>query len=420
LKRSLILLLLFVFIDVLGFSLILPLLPFYAETFDATPTAVGLLLGANALTQLIGAPILGRLSDRYGRRPLLILSIAGTVVSFLLLGWASSLEMLFLSRILDGFLGGNISLAQAYVTDVTDEKDRARGLGFIGASFGLGFMFGPALGGRLSAGGNYGLPAFVAAALSALNLLGVLIWLPESLSPEKRVEKANGPRADFTARALFEALGRPCVGPLLIIRLFYGLAFTIFQTVFALFVDKRLGLGAEQTGYLLAYVGVLIVAIQGGGIGLLTRRFSDKQLTFGATILLTLSLLAWAFTPSVGWLPAVMAAARPFWRRAQRRHQQRTDQVRVSAGGGRHIGHRGLVGQPGARSFARGRRLPARQGQPGRPWGLGCPADGLADPLHLAAGALRARRRLPSGGAVCLMSKNSCYASRSASASRRS
>jgi len=307
LKRSLILLLLFVFIDVLGFSLILPLLPFYAETFDATPTAVGLLLGANALTQLIGAPILGRLSDRYGRRPLLILSIAGTVVSFLLLGWASSLEMLFLSRILDGFLGGNISLAQAYVTDVTDEKDRARGLGFIGASFGLGFMFGPALGGRLSAGGNYGLPAFVAAALSALNLLGVLIWLPESLSPEKRVEKANGPRADFTARALFEALGRPCVGPLLIIRLFYGLAFTIFQTVFALFVDKRLGLGAEQTGYLLAYVGVLIVAIQGGGIGLLTRRFSDKQLTFGATILLTLSLLAWAFTPSVGWLLAVMA-----------------------------------------------------------------------------------------------------------------
>ena len=306
-KRSLILLLLFVFIDVLGFSLILPLLPFYAETFDATPTAVGLLLGANALTQLIGAPILGRLSDRYGRRPLLILSIAGTVVSFLLLGWANSLEMLFLSRILDGFLGGNISLAQAYVTDVTDEKDRARGLGFIGASFGLGFMFGPALGGRLSAGGNYGLPAFVAAALSALNLLGVPIWLPESLSAKKRAEKANGPRANFTARALFEALGRPCVGPLLITRLFYGLAFTIFQTVFALFVDKRLGLGAEQTGYLLTYVGVLIVAIQGGGISLLTRRFSDKQLIFGATILLALSLLAWAFTPSVGWLLAVMA-----------------------------------------------------------------------------------------------------------------
>jgi DHA1 family tetracycline resistance protein-like MFS transporter len=307
LKRSLILLLVFVFIDVLGFSLILPLLPFYAETFDATPTAVGLLLGANALTQLIGAPILGRLSDRYGRRPLLILSIAGTVVSFLLLGWASSLGMLFLSRILDGFLGGNISLAQAYVTDVTDEKDRAKGLGFIGASFGLGFMFGPALGGMLSAGGNYGLPAFVAAALSALNLLGVLIWLPESLSPEKRAEKANGPRADFTARALFEALGRPCVGPLLIIRLFYGLAFTIFQTVFALFADKRLGLGAEQTGYLLTYVGVLIVAIQGGGISLLTRRFSDKQLIFSSTILLTLSLLAWAFTPSVGWLLVVMA-----------------------------------------------------------------------------------------------------------------
>jgi DHA1 family tetracycline resistance protein-like MFS transporter len=306
-KRRLALLFLFVFVDVLGFSLILPLLPFYAQTFDATPTVVGLLLGANALTQLVGAPILGRLSDRYGRRPLLILSIAGTVVGFLLLGWANSLWMLFVSRIVDGFLGGNISLAQAYITDVTDEKNRARGLGLIGASFGLGFMFGPALGGRLSASGNYSLPAFAAAALATINLLGVIIWLPESLPTEKRIKRAQSPRSAFTMQALFEALCRPCVGPLLITRLLYGLAFTTFQTVFALFVDKRLGLGATETGYLLTYVGVLIVAVQGGGIGLLTRRFSDKQLIFGSTVLLALSLLAWAFTPALWWLLVVLA-----------------------------------------------------------------------------------------------------------------
>ena len=306
-RRRLALLFAFVFVDVLGFSLILPLLPYYAETFAATPTIVGLLLGANAATQFIGAPIIGRLSDRYGRRPLLILSIAGTVASFVMLGLANSLGMLFASRILDGLLGGNTSLAQAYITDVTDAKNRARGLGLIGAAFGLGFIFGPALGGALSAGGNYSLPAFVAAGLSALNLLGVLIWLPESLPPERRAEMARHPRTAFTARALWEGLHRPCVGPLLQVTFFYGLAFSTFQTIFTLFAEKRLNLDSRAVGYVFAYVGLLIVAIQGGGMGLLTKRFSEKQLIFGGTILLTFSLLAWALTPTL-WLLLVVLA----------------------------------------------------------------------------------------------------------------
>jgi DHA1 family tetracycline resistance protein-like MFS transporter len=306
-RKNLALIFVFVFIDVLGFSLILPLLPYYAETFAATPTVVGLLLGANAVTQLISAPIIGRLSDRYGRRPMLILSIAGTVASFLMLGLANSLWMLFASRILDGLLGGNISLAQAYITDVTDEKNRARGLGIIGASFGLGFIFGPALGGTLSGGGNYGRPALAAAALSALNLLSVLAWLPESLPSERRAEMAHSPRAAFTARALWEALNRPCVGPLLHVSLFYGLAFTVFQTIFSLFAQKRLGLDAQATSYVFTYVGLLIVAIQGGGMGLLTKRFSEKQLIFGGSVLLALSLLAWALTPTL-WLLLVVLA----------------------------------------------------------------------------------------------------------------
>src|SRR5512135_3678920 len=139
-----------VFIDLLGFSLILPLLPYYAETFGANPTLVGLLVGSYAAAQLVGAPILGRLSDRYGRRPILLLSVLGTFIGFLLLGFARSLWVLFASRILDGLTGGNLSIAQAYISDVTDAKSRARGLGMVGAAFGLGFIIGPAVGGILS------------------------------------------------------------------------------------------------------------------------------------------------------------------------------------------------------------------------------------------------------------------------------
>ena len=306
-RRSLTLLFIFVFVDVLGFSLILPLLPYYAATFGATAEVVGLLLGVNALTQLLGAPTLGRLSDRFGRKPLLILSLAGTVAGFLMLGLARSLAMLFASRIVDGFLGGNISLAQAYISDVTEGKERTKGFGLIGAAFGLGFIFGPAIGGALAGGGNYALPALVAAGLSLLNLLGVLVWLPESLPRAERERRAREPRAAFSLRVLWEALSLPCVGPLLQTQLFFSLAFTLFETVFSLFARERLGLDARTTSFVLTYVGVLVVLVQGVGIRLLVRRFTDKQLVFGGSALLALSLLAWAFSPSLGVLLVVLA-----------------------------------------------------------------------------------------------------------------
>lgn len=306
-RNKLVLILLYVFVDVLGFSLILPLLPYYATSFGASSTVVGLLLAANAVTQFVGAPLLGRLSDRYGRRPLLLVSLMGTVAAFLMLGLAKSLWMLFLSRIVDGLLGGNISLAQAYITDITSDRDRARGLGFIGAAFGFGFIFGPAIGGTLAAHGNYALPALLAAGLSAINLVGIWLWLPESLPPAKRTQMAQSPGTAITARALWAALRRPCVGPLLNLRLFFGLAFTMFQTVFAIFAQKRLGYDAQATSYVLTYVGILVVAVQGFGIALLTRRLSDKQLIFGGSIALSLSLLAWAFTPSLWVLLIVLA-----------------------------------------------------------------------------------------------------------------
>ena len=306
LKKKLALIFGFVFVDLLGYSLILPLLPYYADTFGASITLVGLLGTSNALAQLIAAPIIGRLSDRYGRRPLLIFSIAGTVFSFLLLGFAKSLTMLFISRIMDGLLGGNIALARAYITDVTDEKTRSRGLGIIGAAFGVGFIIGPAMGGFLSQFG-FNVPAFVAAGLSLINLILVIIFLPESLPSEDRQKMRNSPHTRFTLKKLREELSRPCVGNLLYIGLFYSLAFTLFQSNFALFTKQRLGLSAQSTSFILTYVGLLSVLVQGFAIGFLTDRFKERNLILSGAIIMTASLLAWGFSPNVPFLLVALA-----------------------------------------------------------------------------------------------------------------
>jgi DHA1 family tetracycline resistance protein-like MFS transporter len=337
-RNRLALVIAFVFIDLLGYSLFLPLLPFYAGALGASPTLVGLLVACNALAQLIAAPIIGRLSDRLGRRPMLIFSISGTLVSFLLLALveplgnlltdltlgriaarSAPLVMLFFSRILDGLAGGDISLAQAYITDITDEKNRAKGLGLIGAAFGMGFIIGPAMGGILSNWGyatsafatiglsRYAVPALVAVGLSALNLLGVILWLPESLPPEKRTEMANSPRTAFTAHCLWECLHRPQFGTLLRTRFLYMLAFTTFTANFALYAQYRLELTDRATSYVLTYIGLLVVLVQGFSIGRLTARFRETRLIFSAVALMAFSLLAWAFVPNVPLLLVVLA-----------------------------------------------------------------------------------------------------------------
>lgn len=310
-----------VFVDLLGFSLILPLLPFYAEEYGATPMIVGLLVASYAAAQLAGAPLLGRLSDRYGRRPILLLSVAGTFVGFLLLGFADPLgrflsslvapgfanliiiAVLFLSRILDGLTGGNISVAQAYIADVTDEQNRAKGLGMIGAAFGLGFIIGPAVGGALSQI-SYSAPAFVAASVSFLNLLLITFFLSESLTVEQRRTAAHRQRPPFTLKALLQTLQRPKVGPLLHVRFFYGLAFATFQSIFALYAQS-IGLTSQTTGYVLAYVGLLSVIVQGGLIGILTRRFRENWLIITGLWLMAIALFAWAFTSNL-WLLLVV------------------------------------------------------------------------------------------------------------------
>jgi DHA1 family tetracycline resistance protein-like MFS transporter len=305
-NRKLITLFLIVFIDLLGFSIILPLLPFYAESFNATPTQIGFLVASYAAAQLVGAPLLGRLSDRFGRKPVLLISLTGTFIGFLILGFANSLWMLFLSRILDGFTGGNISVAQAYITDVTDESNRAKGLGLLGAAFGLGFIIGPAAGGLLSVYG-FALPAFVAAGFSMISILGVLFFLPESLTEEARADLEKQERQSFSLKNLWQALNRPRVGPILHVRFFYGLAFAIFQTIFPLYALYRFDLDARSTGFVLTYVGILVVFVQGFLVGWLASRYDEYRLIFLATVIMGLSLFTWAIVPNVAALLVVLA-----------------------------------------------------------------------------------------------------------------
>jgi len=295
---------LIVFIDLLGFSLILPLLPYYAQTFKASQTVTGLLIASYAVMQLIGAPILGRLSDRFGRRPILLISILGTFIGFLLLGFANALWILFASRIIDGLTGGNLSIAQAYISDVTDEKNRSKGLGMIGAAFGLGFIIGPVTGGLLSQWG-YAVPAFAAAAISLINLILIYAWLPESLTQEKRSQMTEK-RPAVTLQALLVAFKRPFTGSLLITRFFFGLAFAIFQTIFSLYALAKFNLTARDTGFILTYVGILSVVVQGFLVGRLTGWFREDVLIVASVVLMGISLLGWALTPSVFWLYVVM------------------------------------------------------------------------------------------------------------------
>jgi len=293
-----------VFIDLLGFSLILPLLPYYAETFKASQTTTGILIASYALMQLIGAPILGRLSDRFGRRPVLLVSVFGTFLGFLLLGFANALWMLFASRILDGLTGGNLSVAQAYISDVTDEKSRSKGLGMIGAAFGLGFIIGPVTGGLLSQWG-YAVPAFAAAAVSFINLILIYSWLPESLTEEKRSQMTEK-RPAFSLNALLVAFKRPFTGSILVTRFFFGLAFAIFQTIFSLYALNKFNLTARDTGFVLTYVGVLSVIVQGFLVGRLTKQYREDVLITVSVVLMGFSLLGWALAPSLLWVYIIM------------------------------------------------------------------------------------------------------------------
>jgi DHA1 family tetracycline resistance protein-like MFS transporter len=278
--RPLLIIFLTIFVNLIGFGIIVPLLPFYAETFGASPVVIGLLFAVFSLCQLIAAPALGDLSDRYGRRPVLVFSLAGTVVSFVMLALAQSVAMLFLARIVDGLSGGNISTARAYVADITEPKDRARAYGLIGAAFGLGFIMGPALSGVL-ARVSYTAPIWAAAALTLVATAMAWLWLPETVH---RAQAGTGNPLSY----LPELFRRPVMRRVLTIDFLYWFSFSIFQTTFSLFAARRFGFDASGTGYLFAGFGVLGAVIQGGFIRPIVRRAGDKA-TFVAGILFSVA-----------------------------------------------------------------------------------------------------------------------------------
>lgn len=279
------------FVGMLGYGIIIPITPFYARSYGASDFTIGLLIASYALMQFIFAPILGRLSDRYGRRPLLLVSLAGTIGSLLLFGFATSLVLLFVGRLLDGATGGNISIAQAYISDVTTEENRARGMGMIGAALGLGFIAGPAIGGFLSRNGNYQLPIFVASGVAAVSFLMTLFLLPE---PERHTHEGKQART-FDVLRLLRAVQHPRIGRLLLVTLLVALAFTAFETTFALFVSKRLGYTSSSTGYALAYIGIVIAFVQGGLIRRLAKRYGEGWLIAVGALLLGMGLLTLGF-----------------------------------------------------------------------------------------------------------------------------
>ncbi len=310
LKSPLLAIFLIVSVDVLGLTIILPLLPFYAEKLGASPAVVGMLVSTYALCQLIAGPILGRMSDHTGRRPLLLVSQLGTFIGFLILAYANALWLVFVSRVIDGLTAGNLSLAQAYISDVTKPEDRAKSFALIGIAFGMGFLIGPAISGFL-AQFSYQYPIFAAAALSATSILSTYFLLPSNVPVA-----ADTPRK-FTVLDWGNYLRYfrdPGLGPLLWQFLAFALTFSLFMTGFPLFAERRFlwqghPFGAKEVGYVYAYLGFLGVILQGGLMGRLVRVFGEISLVRAGFFVAMAGLAALAFTSSIPLLLVVAAAA---------------------------------------------------------------------------------------------------------------
>jgi len=286
-----------ILIDLLGLTIIIPLMSLYAVSFGASASVIGLLGAAYPAAQFVGAPFLGRLSDRFGRKPILIISQIGTLIGFLVLAFSNSLWMLFLARIIDGLSGANISTAQAVISDSTNEKTRTQGLGLVGAAFGLGFVVGPVIAALSLAvsHNNYHVPAFVAAGFSLLSILLTIFLLTETLSPNSKKDPAQ--KRSFSLKSFWEAMNKPLVGILLALMFLQQVVFGGFQQLLSLFTLNRLGLFGSGNAILFVFVGIVIVAVQGYFIGKWSRKFGEVWLIRFGLGMLTLGLLLTALTP---------------------------------------------------------------------------------------------------------------------------
>lgn len=305
LTKPLILIFITVFIDLVGFGIVIPLLPYYAETapFYATPFEIGILVASYSLMQFIFSPILGSLSDKYGRRPILFFSIIGSAIGYLFIGFAFALWMVFLGRIIAGITGGNISTAQAYIADATSKENRAKGMGLFGAMFGLGFVFGPVIGGILS---RYGIhvPFLFAAVLSAVNAVLVYLILPETVNTAN-YDPNKTRKSRFTE--MFESLGDSKFKTLNAVYFFLVTSFSIMTYAFILYTIERFGYTAEENGYIFFFIGILAVIFQGFLFNKLVKTFGENPLLIIGSLMMAISLFAIPFiSPSFGGLAGII------------------------------------------------------------------------------------------------------------------
>jgi len=302
-NKQLLTIFLIVFVDLLGFGIVLPLLPYIAEKYNASPLTIGILGATYSLFQLVAGPLLGRLSDRYGRKKLLAISQVGSAIGYLILGLANSLPLLFLARIIDGITGGNISIAQAYIADITTKENRAKGMGIIGAAFGMGFIFGPAIGGFL-AKYNYSYPGYFAMVVSLITVFLTLFTLPETVSS---VEREKNPRAKITFQAFWEVARASNIQYLIIVFFMINTAFSMMQGTFALWTQKRFAFGPEQNGYVFAFVGIMAVIAQLKFLPYLVKRYKERTLLDYSTLLFGLGFFLIPFVPNPWYLMITQA-----------------------------------------------------------------------------------------------------------------
>jgi len=291
-KHALLILFSVIVLDLIGFGVVIPILPFYAEGFGANATVLGILLSSYAVMQFLFAPFWGKLSDRIGRKQVLLITILGSCLGLTILGLAKSLVLLFIGRIVSGIFAANIGVASAYVTDVTDDSNRAKGMGMIGAAFGIGFILGPTIGGLLSKWG-YSTPILFAAGLCMLNFLYTFLRLAEPMHPaHPRIPKPK----------IGALLRDPFVRRFCIINLFFTLGLSQLESVFAFFMKDRFKYDAQHVAYILAAMALIMVAIQGGMIKRLVTRFGEKSLLLTGVVILA---IAFCLVPSahlVLWL----------------------------------------------------------------------------------------------------------------------
>jgi MFS transporter, DHA1 family, multidrug resistance protein len=276
-KSALPILFLVMFLVMVGFGIIIPVLPFYAEKIGANPTELGLLMAVYSLMQLIFAPMWGRISDRIGRKPVMMIGITGLAASFFLMAVSDQLWMLFAARIIGGFLSSaNMPTTMAYVADITSPENRAKGMGIIGAAIGLGFVFGPAIGGVFSQT-NLNLPFYLAGASSVLTLFLVLFLLKESLPKEKRLGKSS------EKTSLFQAF-KGAASVLFLLQLFISLSLSGLEATFAYFAAKKAGLDSVHLGYIFMIMGFAGALVQGGLVGTLTKKYGEGKVIQGGII----------------------------------------------------------------------------------------------------------------------------------------